>query len=206
MRTTLDYDTCAELSFNSTSAWLAVLRDVECGALSPDATGCWINENVTLLHFAAKYSTAAVMAQLLRLHAQPSLVTDDESCPMHFVVHTFWNTDGGDLVEKAKLLPAKDLDARDILQDTPLHTLLTLMVVVHAEQRARLMPLLTWMLAQPECDLEALAGGTFTPLQLIDNAPAMQHVSVMITDAIAARRRWTAARAAWITAVQIYTC
>jgi hypothetical protein len=157
----------------------------------------------TLLYTACQTGNVDVIRELLRLHADPNI---DNGCqlPMHALMRC--DIKPAQRAEVCALLPAKHLAVRNhFFHETPLQLFLTHALCTDLE-------FLAWCCTQPQCDLIVLDRFGRTPLDIMRLRKAWcqgvwrycqgewQHWIEIVEDAVAARKRWTAPRAAWCAA------
>lgn len=188
----------------SRALWKTVIASIQAGKLSPNAAK---SRGYTLLHAAtASHCDVSVMKQLLRLGADPSAADDFWRTPLHWTMLHAHARIAEDTLNICRMLPVKDLNKRDTFGITPLFFLITESIDHQCSVVIKsLIPVLTWTLEQPKCDLEAVGNDGRTPLEFCVGHSKYELANI-IAAAIAARKRWTPARAAWIAAVQMYTC
>jgi hypothetical protein len=181
---------CSDDENKCRAAWSRVLASIANHTLHVDV--CSISRQ-TLLHIATFMGMVDDVRRLLELHANPSIPESSGWLPMHFAaIAAKCVNNPTRVLDICKLLPPKDLAAKTNNGLTPLH-----LAIMHAAG----LEVIAWMADQPESDLEAEFDGR-RPLDLC-RVFRYDEAAAVIADAIAARRRWTPPRAAWIAAVAI---
>ncbi len=167
--------------------WEKALQDIADGKRDVNAIDpCW---GGTLLHGAARsYCTQSRshMQRLLELGANFTAKQRDGGLPMHCCL-----TSPVDTLAKCKLLPARGLaEPGPYLGKPPFQ-------VCFLWSRSDIfLPLLHWMLEQPECPVEM---GVRKNWHTIQGVPP--DVSKLVEAVAAERRRWSPGRAAWTATV-----
>jgi hypothetical protein len=170
-----------------------VLEAVAAGKMAVDTT--WRPETKTLLHYAARSCSAAVVQRLLELGASPSLLDGSGHPPMRYAANCL--TD--DALHKCKLLPVTDLGQQCNSGSRPLHIVASL---PFSESSQLFWEVLQWMVDQPECDIDAVDNRGHTAADLVAASVYCDPRSLaMLRAERAARARWTPLRAAWTGAV-----
>jgi hypothetical protein len=154
----------------------------------------------SVLEVALLRCSASFVQRLLHIGVPYVGVTFDDdwqSSPMHIAA-----VSEVDAFAKCKMLDVRDLGRRDLYTalDTYLRYLLTSMRKPHP--RSRPGAHCRWMMEQPECPLN-------TPLVDIATTESRpwehrQEFQQMLQDAMAVRKNWTPARAAWLGAVVVF--
>ena len=175
-----DDETWAQLRHNlyrgprTGNMWDAVFVAAEKGFAYQ--TAVFGDDRRTLLHLAVCDNLPAVVQRLMAMGMSPLLLNKLGWNAMH-VAACFCNT-----ADVCMVLPIELLAGTTLMGNTPL----TIAV------RARNVEVVQWMLDQPCCSVEV------RDVDLIDyGTPGV----VAIRAAFAARKRWTALRAAWVGAV-----
>lgn len=189
--------------------WKIIFERIANGTLSPNACNDHVMKN-TLMHEAAHYPDAAIMRQLLAMGANPSAENAYGDRPMHWAVGNF-HGNALHMLEKCRMLPVEDLAARNYKNQTPLFMFIDSYAHFtcygsfddYPENVKPFLRVLASMLEQCHCDPEARDNTNRTPLEDLDENYSISECGeavAMITAAIAARKRWTAARATWLAA------
>ncbi len=162
--------------------WQDALVAIANKTMDVNAASTW--EHVTLLHLACFHGKVDVVKQLLQLHADPSVETlCYKSRPMHYAAMSA----SSNALEICKLLPVTDMVETNIYGETPFFAAL---------HRICMVPdLFQWMIQQPQCDVIAHYA---TIKRDLHRDPEI-YIS-MVDEEVAARKRWTPARAAWCAA------
>jgi ankyrin repeat protein len=180
----LDIFSCKERLRDNAHVWYDALDAIANKTMHVDAAGT--SRKVTLLHLACYHGEIHVVQQLLLLHANPSVETEGKCRPMHYAVAGL----SRNALEICKLLPVADLAHMDKFG------LMPLLYPLKWHTYRKIPHLVQWIIQQPQCDV------------MKEHARIMQYVRghetfirSMVDEEVAARKRWTAARAAWCVAV-----
>jgi hypothetical protein len=167
--------------------WEKALQDIEDGKRDVNAIDPrW---GSILLHHAAKScctQSRSYMQRLLELGANPSAKERDGSLPMHCCFSS-----SVDILPKFKLLPAKGL-----AEPGPYQTMPAFQRWFHWYTSPIFLPLLYWMLEQPECPVEKAVCNNWHTVEYVP-----PDVSKLVEAVAAERRRWSKTRAAWTATV-----
>jgi hypothetical protein len=194
--------TTSDCSFSTTEgreAWAVALAAVRMGTLPVD-TKFHMGGGRTLLHCAAQSCSTACMQELLQLGASPSARDNAGSTPMHFATCF-----GKYALEKCKLLPVADLNARNT-HGTSLHAVVHNLTFLAKggysyALRQELVELLQWMVQQPECALDAVDHRDLTALDMLSEEQSTAAARDVVRTAVEQRARWSTLRATWTAAV-----
>jgi ankyrin repeat protein len=160
--------------------WHVVLAAVVNKTLNVDAA----YGGLTLLHLACYHGEVDVVRQLLALHANPSRETRcNKYRPMHYAAMS----DSANALAICKLLPVADLASLNTQGRTPLVEALSIQFSAGMDLDLNLFQ---WMIQQPQFDVSALVA-------ILYHAHGKDQYVCLLDAEVAARSRWTPARAAW---------
>jgi Rnl2 family RNA ligase len=169
-----------------------ILSAIEHGGLSVNAAES--KYGYTALHVAVAQSSAKWVKHLLELGADPTARNRYGVTPMHMAAWV-----GPETVQKCALLPVEGLTYTDIRGLTPLHYVIRRFRRVDLGTRIKV---LRWMLAQPNCPINAVDLHGRTPLQFGEGVWTDPEKRLLV-EASAAHKRWTALRRAWVGVVAL---
>jgi hypothetical protein len=176
------YNTQESLQANA-HVWQDALAAIANSTMDVNATStCY---QVTLLHLACYHGKVDVVKQLLQLHANPSVETlYYRSRPMHYAAMS----KSSNALEICRLLPAAEIAQTNKYGKTPLFAALH-RITINKD-------LFQWMIQQPQYNVVANQAAIVRVLVLRGKETFIR----MVDEEVAARKRWTPARAAWCAA------